>query len=237
METIQSSTQDQFQTLDLGNISVKEKLNKFIEKENWPQACAITKEIDVDKVNDIELLMMVSETYTKLEDYPAALKVFHQMLDILDQKDPKLFEVYKNMGNLYLKCGDIDAAEEKYNLANAINSQDENLNINYGVLSIQKGQYEEAKARFAQVLQINPQSDLAWVGIGLVHRAHADHELARACVLRGLDENPYNKLAITNYYQWCFQDNVDAADTFMNQYLEKYPNDSEIQKLTSGMHQ
>ncbi len=190
-----------------------------------------------DQAADIDSLFKQTEQFIKSEDFPAALKIFHQMIDNLDEKDPKLFEVYKNMGNLYLKCGDIDAAEEKYNLANAINSLDENLIINYGVLAIQKGQYDEAKERFSSVLGINGSSDLAWVGIALVHRAHADHDLARACLLRGLDENPYNKMAISNYYQWCYQDGVDAPDGFMNQFLEKFPEDSEMLKLAHGMHQ
>lgn len=178
-----------------------------------------------------------SEALTKVEDYPAALNLLHKVVDETDGKDPILFEVYKNMGNIYLKCGDIEAAEEKYNLANAIKSDDENLIVNYGVLAIQKEQYAEAKTRFAQALEVNDSSDLAWVGLALVHRAFADHDLARACLLRGLDENPYNKLAITNFYQWCEQDNVDTTDEIARKFTEQHPNDKEITALYSGMHQ
>ena len=182
-------------------------------------------------------MTLLSESLTNLEDFPGALKLLHQVIDATDGKDPILFEVYKNMGNIYLKCGDIEAAEEKYNLANAINSSDENLIVNYGVLSIQKGDYESAKSRFAQVIAMNNASDLAWVGLALVHRAFADHDLARACLLRGLDENPYNKLAISNFYQWCNQDGIDATDEIINNFVHKYPNDAEMQKLVTGMHQ
>ena len=195
------------------------------------------KSLDLDTLQSVEEVIKAADTLTQSGDYPAALKAFHQALDIMEPKDPKHFEVYKNMGNLYLKCGDIDAAEEKYNLANAMNSQDQNLIINYGVLAIQKGNYEEAKSRFAEVISLNNSSDLAWVGLGLVHRAHADHDLARACILRGLDENPYNKLAITNYYQWCYQDGIDSSDEFVVNFLDKYPDDVEISKLASGIHQ
>jgi tetratricopeptide (TPR) repeat protein len=237
MPSLQTKTSADYQSIQIAAINQKEKINQFIETENWVQAHRIVKSLELNNCTDVGLLMMASETLAKVDDYPAALKCFHQLLDVVDEKDPILFEVYKNMGNLYLKCGDIDAAEEKYNQANSINSQDESLIINYGVLAIQKGDYDEAKSRFSQVLTVNGASDLAWVGLGLVHRAHADHELARACLLRGLDENPYNKMAISNYYQWCYLDGVDTTDFLIGQFLEKYPEDMEIQKLSQGLHQ
>ena len=184
-----------------------------------------------------EDLIIKAESFTNQGDYPEALKTYHEILDTMESTDPAHFEVYKNMGNIYLKCGDVEAAEEKYNLANAINSQDDNLIINYGVLAIQKGDYLIAKERFASVLDGNKASDLAWVGLGLVHRAHSDHDLARACLQRGLDENPYNKLAITNYYQWCHQDGVDCGTQYITHYLESFPEDEEMIKLQSGLSQ
>ena len=78
---------------------------------------------------------------------------------------------------------------------------------------------------------------MAWVGLGLVHRAYADHDLARACLLRALDENPYNKLAITHYYQWCHQDAVDSTNYHVQKFLEKYPDDVEINTLAHGLSQ
>ena len=53
--------------------------------------------------------------------------------------------------------------------------------------------------------------------------------------MRGLDENPYNKLAISNYYQWCEQDAVDATDEIIQQYISAHPNDSEMAKMSAGM--
>lgn len=185
----------------------------------------------------VKSLLEKAEQFTKGADYPGALKIYHELLDEMDRHDPAHFEVYKNMGNIYLKCGDIDAAEEKYNLANAINSQDESLIVNYGVLAIQKGEYSIAKARFSSVIDKNKSSDLAWVGLGLVHRAYSDHDLARACLQRGLDENPLNKIAITNFYQWCLQDGIDFSTNYVDYFLTHHPDDAEMNKLQSGMSQ
>lgn len=179
--------------------------------------------------------ILLAESLAQQNDFPQALKVLHKILDEADSMAPILFEVYKNMGNIYLKCGDIEAAEDSYNKANGMNSQDENLMVNYGVLAIQKGEYDNAKQRFTDVLAMNNSSDLAWVGMALVHRAHGDFDLSRACLLRGLDDNPYNKLAISNYYQWSHQDNIDTTSEIMESYLEAYPGDVEMQNLSNSM--
>lgn len=180
-------------------------------------------------------LILFTECLIQLADFPRALKVLHEVLDICDDQQSILFEVYKNMGNIYLKCGDIEAAEDSYNKANRINSQDENLMVNYGVLAIQKGNYEAAKERFSAVVYMNSGSDLAWVGLALVHRAHGDLDLSRACLLRGMDENPYNKIAVSNYYMWSEQDSVDSNSIYIEKYLNEFPQDSEIENLYKKM--
>lgn len=177
------------------------------------------------------------EALIKNEDYPAALKILHQILDETDGMDPILFDVYKHMGNIYLKCGDIEAAEEKYNQAHSINCEDENLTVNYGVLAIQRGEYSAARDRFSQAIQKNTSNDLAWVGLALVHRAHADHDLAKACLLRALDENNYNKMAIVNLHQWSEQDGTDVNSHLLQSYLEKFPSDSEVNTIAVGQFQ
>ena len=217
--------------------SIKGKLKGFIEKEQWEEAKAIVLGHDLSTIFDLDFFLLVTEVYSQEQDYPAALKVLHQALDMADGKNPKIFDIHRNMGNLYLKCGDLDAAEEKYNQANSIDALDEKLIINYGVLAIQKGQYDKAKSRFSEALKVNSQSSFAWMGLGLVHRAYADHALARACVLRSLDENPYNKLAITNYYKWCEQDGIDSSNHILMNFLSQYPEDSQMSELAHGISQ
>ena len=197
------------------------------------ESACLEKLISIDQKPRHSILF--AESLAQQGDFPKALKTLHRILDEVEVMSPILFEVYKNMGNIYLKCGDIEAAEESYNKANGMNSQDENLMVNYGVLAIQKGEYDIAKKRFTDVLTINDSSDLAWVGIALVHRAHGDFDLSRACLLRGLDDNPYNKLAISNFYQWSHQDNADATSEIMDVYLSSYPDDVEMQSLSKSM--
>lgn len=193
--------------------------------------------LEINQSVDVDSIMKAAENFTKVNDFPSALKMYHQLIDSLDNMSPRLFDVYKNMGNIYLKCGDIDAAEEKYNLANAMDNQSETLMVNYGVLYIQKGEYDRAKEKFAQVIETNNSNDMAWVGLGLVHRAHSDHDLARACLQRALDDNSQNKMAVTHYYQWCEQDGIDASSSYINKFLEYNPNDADMIKLANGLNQ
>ncbi|MCB0377090.1 MAG: tetratricopeptide repeat protein [Bdellovibrionales bacterium] len=180
--------------------------------------------------------ILLAESLSAQGDFPSAIKVLHQVLDETQGATAILFEVYKNMGNIYLKCGDIEAAEEKYHKANRINPNDESLNINYGVLAIQKGLYEEAKERFSIVVCANGKNDLGWVGLALVHRAHGDFDLARACLLRALDENPFNKMAIIHFYQWCNEEDIEPNFAMAMNYMSAFPDDIEIQKLVKGMN-
>ncbi len=208
----------------------------YKKKEDHRNEFKVLKQlVEIDK--NPKSQTQLAECLFKMNDFPTALKILHQVLDDIDPKNPVLFDVYKTMGNIYLKCGDIEAAEEKYNQANAIDSTNENLMVNYGVLAIQKSDYIEAKHRFAAVIQQNQASDLAWVGLALIHRHFGDMDLSRACLLRAIDENPYNKVAISHFYQWSIQDGIDPTKDIVSHYMERYPHDDEMEKLTRSLHQ
>ncbi len=234
---IRAQGRDNFQSINIQKSDQILTLQGLITQKKWEEAALLARQLSDVESNNPKYHYCCAEIKTHESDYPAALNIYHELLDRMADQDPMYFDVYKNMGNIYLKCGDIEAAEEKYNQAYAINSMDESLAINYGVLYIQKGEYSAAKNRFSEVLERNLSSDLAWVGVGLVHRAHSDHELARACLLRGLDENPYNKLAISNYYNWCEEDGVEASINHINSFLNEFPNDDEMKRLQKGLNQ
>ena len=175
--------------------------------------------------------LFLSKNAVQRGDFPSALKILHFILDESVSDEPILFEVYKIMGNIYLKCGDLDAAEENYNRANSINNEDEDLTINYGVLSMQQNNYSVAQSRFQKALNFNNKSDMGWVGMALVHRYYGEFELSRSCLLRSLDQNPYNKLALSNYYQWCEEEGIGSDKKMLQFFLKAHPQDLEAQKL------
>src|SRR5690606_29198358 len=73
-----------------------------------------------------------------------ALKVYQELLiDFADEQE-ELFNVYKAMGNIYVRQGDLDSAEENYHKAFAIRPDSDLLLVNYGTLEIQRGQMQAA---------------------------------------------------------------------------------------------
>jgi tetratricopeptide (TPR) repeat protein len=212
-------------------------LQTYIDSGHYQKVIDHVEALSAEGQSCTRSLLYACQAFEAQSDYPGALKCLHEAIDLSLGDDPILFDIYKAMGNIYLKCGDIDSAEEKYNLAHGINSEDESLLVNYGVLAIQKGDFDQAKQRFAHILENNNKSDVSWVGMALVHRSFADAELSRACLLRALDENPMNKLAITNFYQWCLQDGVDANQDYIEHYLSINSDDDEMNKLAMRQRQ
>lgn len=237
METMQLSQSENSSTELRNSLDSVVLLKKLIESKQYEPALDIYHQMDMKSKMDIDLQMTVYEIYENLNDYPKALRCLHNVCDQLKDNDPLFFDIYKAMGNIYLKCGDIDSAEEKYNLAYGIDSEDEALSVNYGVLSIQKGDYSQAKERFSKVISVNSASDVAWVGLALVHRSFSDSELSRACLLRALDENPLNRLAVQNIYSWSEQDGVEISEEILANYLEANPDDSELSELAMKRRQ
>jgi tetratricopeptide (TPR) repeat protein len=226
-----------FQPVDLQSSALTIEFLRLVKHENWEAARTKWVSLRPDQQNQTSLLVAAADMYESVGDFPAALKCLHQACDLVEDADPILFDIYKGMGNLYLKAGDADAAEEKYNQAYGLNDEDESLLVNYGVLAIQREKYDKARDRFSQVIHLNKSNDVAWVGLALVHRACSDHELARACLLRALDENQTNKIAMTQFYDWCEQDGVDAGQDYLQAYIEKKPEDQEVRRLSHQQRQ
>ena len=143
-------------------------------------------------------------------EFDLALEIYQKLLGE-DVTESQRFNIYKNMGNVYLKLSELNLAEGCYGKASLLFPKSPVLAVNCGVLEIQKGNLDKAKNHFVKALVYEPENDVAWVGLALVHRAHSDHDLSRACVLRALDSNPTNKTALVHYYQWCRDDSVDES--------------------------
>lgn len=237
METLMNSTEGQFQPYNLLSQHQVNEIRKYVESKDYFKASQLIQKLPKEIADTPETQILICEVFETNGDYPRALKCLHQACDQMQENNPLLFDIYKAMGNIYLKCGDIDAAEEKYNLAHGINSEDESLIVNYGVLAIQQGDFNKAKERFAYVIEKNNQSDVSWLGLALVHRSYADQDLSRACLLRALDENPMNKIAVTNLYEWSWQDNVDVSADYLKNYIKSNPEDCEVQKLAMSQRQ
>jgi tetratricopeptide (TPR) repeat protein len=181
----------------------------------------------VTKSQDAQFL--IAETLYLGERDQMALAAYRDVLKVAVTDQIKLFEAYKNVGNIHVRAGDFESAEEYYNKAYALRPDSDVLLVNYGTLEIQRENMGEAVERFRRAVEINPENDKAWVGLSLVHRKMGDHELAWANVQRALDINRMNRTAIRLVVEWGVQDhNVSVGIERLKDYLSVEGEDAEM---------
>jgi tetratricopeptide (TPR) repeat protein len=187
--------------------------------------------------NKHQALVRIAETYYLSERDEMALAAYRDVLKTATENDlsggaaknAELFEIYKNVGNIYVRSGDFEAAEEFYHKAHTLHPDSDVLMVNYGTLEIQRENFESALIRFRRAVEINAENDKAWVGLALVHRKMGDLELGWANVQRALDINPKNRTAIRLVVEWAVADqSLDTAISRLQEYLEADGEDAEM---------
>ncbi|MCB0367094.1 MAG: tetratricopeptide repeat protein [Bdellovibrionaceae bacterium] len=171
--------------------------------------------------------LRAAEVYYEMGQDEEALNHYFQALEGLRGEEPELFEIFKNVGNIQVRSGDYESAEENYNRAYTLNPHSDTLLVNYGTLEIQRGDLERAVSRFRQAVELNPASDKAWVGLALVHRQFGDLELSWGNLERSMDLNPENETALNLAIEWALKDGrmAQLIDRLEN-YLQRRDQDA-----------
>lgn len=173
--------------------------------------------------------MLIAETLYLSERDEMALAAYRELLKVAPIDGPSLFTIFKNIGNIHVRSGDFDAAEEFYNKAFALNPKSDVLMVNYGTLEIQRENLVDAVQRFRSAVEINTENDKGWVGLALVHRQMGDHDLAWANVERALDINPKNRTALRLAVDWSVADHkFSIAISRLQSYLNQDGEDAEM---------
>lgn len=176
-----------------------------------------------------ESLFLLGDLYYQVEDFEKALPIYIEGLMNAPYVPDVLFSVYKNVGNIYLRLGDLDSAEENYNRANSLNPHSPVLYVNIGTLEIQRGNFEEAGAAFRQALLFDSKSSRAWTGLALIHQQMGDVDLAWANLEQALDLDPSNATAMNAMLEWgtsCHR--WDSIIDRSSRYLEKNASDAKV---------
>lgn len=130
-----------------------------------------------------------------------SLQSYFETLSYVTDERTELFDIFKNIGNIYVRKADFESAEEFYNKAYSFNNSSDILYVNYGILEMQRGDLNKAKDRFRTALHVNPKNDKAWTSLAMVHFEFGDEDLGAANIKKALDINPTNKTAISFCYQ------------------------------------
>ena len=158
-----------------------------------------------------------------------ALDKYYEALAVLTEETSTLFETYKNMGNIFVRQGDFDGAEEYYNKAYTLNPQSDVLLVNFGTLEVQRNDYDKSLFCFRKAVEINPENDKAWVGLAMVHSQFGDIELAWANIESAIDINPQNRTAVHLAANWGLRDGkLQKAIEALQGYLASVEEDEDM---------
>lgn len=176
-----------------------------------------------------ESLFGYATTLYKLNRDQEALDKYYEALAVLTEESIHLFELYKNMGNIFVRRGDFDGAEEYYNKAYTMNPESDVLLVNFGTLEVQRNDFDKSLFCFRKAVEINPENDKAWVGLAMVHNQFADTDLAWANVETALDINPKNRTAVHLASNWGLRDGkIQKAIDFLQGYLGLVEEDEDM---------
>lgn len=139
-------------------------------------------------------------------DDQQALQAYYEAMSVLTDSHAALFEIHKNMGNIFVRAADFEAAEESYNRALRIDDSSDLLMVNFGTLAVQRGDKGRALECFRRAVDLNAENDRAWTGLAMMHNEFGDHELAWGNLEHALELNPKNRSAVHLAAHWATRD-------------------------------
>lgn len=215
--------------IDAHNLACLNMMYKICHQLNkYTETHLLAQEILKLDYNFLSVFQVAQSFYIMGEDQKA-LDLFLEALSILTEDSVYLFEIYKCIGNIYVRFQDFDAAQEYYDKAYTLRPQSDILYVNYGTLEVQRGDYDKALGCFRDAVGENTKNSKAWVGMAMIHDLRADFELAWGNVIQAFDFDPNNKTALLLIYQWAKRDHREREGiSYLVKYLIDHEDDEEV---------
>lgn len=153
-----------------------------------------------------ETLNALAQVEYQMDMIDEAFDHLQQAVVVAPAESDELFDVFKTLGNIFVRRGDFDSAEDSYFKAHRLNPDSDTLHVNLGTLSIQRANWDEALEKFRSALSLNPLNDKAWVGLAIGHRMKGDFELSWGNIEAALEYNPLNEVALGLALDWSTYD-------------------------------
>lgn len=214
---------------DSKNIPVLNLLAQCLETTHRLDEALKVRLASVRVLCNFDQVHRVATLYYKLGKDEEALHHYFEALSLLTQENEAIFEIYKNMGNILVRQGDFESAEDYYNKAYTLNPRSDVLLVNFGTLEVQRQDFDKSLYCFRQAVEANPKNDKAWVGLAMVHAQFGDHQLAWANVETAIDINPANRTAVLLLANWGLRDHrKDQSIEVLQAYLGNVEFDEDL---------
>ncbi|MBS1970032.1 MAG: tetratricopeptide repeat protein [Bdellovibrionales bacterium] len=211
------------------NTVILNLLAECLERTQRFDEALIVRSAAVKVACNFEQVHKLATLYYKLGKDEEAHGRYFEALSLLTEENEALFEIYKNIGNILVRQGDFEGAEEYYNKAYTLNPGCDTLLVNFGTLEVQRQDYDKSLYCFRQAVKANPKNDKAWVGLAMVHAQFGDHALAWANLETAVDINPSNRTAVLLLASWGVRDRrEDQSIEVLQNYLGQVEFDEDM---------
>jgi len=222
---------------DSKNIKTLNMLAECLEKTLRFDEALIVRTASARIECSFDQVQKLATLYYKLGKDEAALSQYFEALSLLTEENEAIFEIYKNMGNILVRQGDFEGAEDYYNKAYTLNPQSDTLLVNFGTLEVQRQDFDKSLYCFRQAVEANPKNDKAWVGLGMVHAQFGDHQLAWANIETAIDLNPANRTAVLLLANWGLRDHREEQGiAVLQEYLGEVEFDEDLSLVLINLY-
>lgn len=108
------------------------------------------------KEREVKILCSIATCSLHLKNYDLVHQTLNTLLNLPNLKNEFRYEVYSAWGKIYLQCGDIKSAEEKFSVIKPTSSNEivKSL-VNKGLVAVAQNDYNEAHKFFSKAHEMN----------------------------------------------------------------------------------
>jgi tetratricopeptide (TPR) repeat protein len=222
---------------DSKNVAILGLIAECLEKTQRFDEALKVRNVIVSIDCHFDQVQKLATLYYKLGQDELASGKYFEALSMLTEENEAIFEIYKNLGNILVRQGDFEGAEDYYNKAYTLNPQSDTLLVNFGTLEVQRQDFDKSLYCFRQAVEINRKNDKAWVGLAMVHSQFGDQELAWANLETALDINPRNRTAVHLMANWGLRDHrTSQSITVLENYLGEVEFDEDLSLVLINLY-
>jgi 2-polyprenyl-3-methyl-5-hydroxy-6-metoxy-1,4-benzoquinol methylase/Flp pilus assembly protein TadD len=159
-----------------------------------------------------------------------------EMLDGADIPASSRVDSLILQGECLAKLERLAEAGTKYRTAISEDPSNDRAMTGLGAALVLQDRHDEALDTFRRAAELNPDSDTAQCGIGLALWAKGETESALHAFAAALDANFENMAALMNIVHIAYDlASFDIAEKYLNNYLEYYPGNLDVQFILAGV--